>query len=68
MQIDRRPPLTVKDVEARRVVVRKHMCDLMKSITRDAKFDDPDEWIDTTLDRRHPIHRKRHHANVRTRP
>lgn len=31
MQIDRRPPLTMKDVEARRVVVRQHMCDLMKS-------------------------------------
>jgi hypothetical protein len=68
MQIDRRPPLTVKDVEARRVVVRQHMCDLMKSIACDAKFNDPDEWIDTILNRRHPIYRKRRHANIRTRP
>lgn len=50
MKIDRRQPLTMKDVEARRALVRKHMCDLMKSVTRNKEFNDPDEWIDTILD------------------
>jgi hypothetical protein len=37
MQIDRRPPLTMKEVEARRALVRKHMCDLMKSVSLNIK-------------------------------
>ena len=52
MKIDRRQPLTPKEVEARKALVQKHMCDLIKWVGRGGNYHDPNEWIDSIVERR----------------
>ncbi len=48
------PRLTSEATRTRRAVVLKNMCELMKSMGQDAKFDNPDDWLDSIVERPRP--------------
>lgn len=41
-------------IRTRRAVVLKNMCELMKSMGQDQKFDNPDDWLDSIIERPRP--------------
>ena len=43
-------PTTQREVDDRRELVAKHMCDLMRSMTDTEKYGSPDQWLDAILD------------------
>jgi hypothetical protein len=43
-----------KQLEIRRQLVLKNMCELMQSIGRGDEFADPDAWLDSIIERPRP--------------
>jgi hypothetical protein len=48
------PRLIKAQIKARRALVLKNMCDLMKAMGQDQKFDNPDDWMDSIIERPRP--------------
>jgi hypothetical protein len=46
--------LAKDQINARRALVLKNMCDLMKAMGQDDKFNNPDDWIDSIIERPRP--------------
>ena len=51
-----RPAFSEHEISARREVVMRHLCELIKSVGSEKKFEDPEAWLDDLVDR--PKHRQ----------
>ena len=46
----KRSPTTQREVNDRRELVAKHMCDLMHSMVDNEKYSSPDQWLDSIVE------------------